>query len=71
MSKIFKNYINGKWKASGSGETFDAIDVCADTTGLVAGKKYKCVLTVKDTSHPCPDSDDAKVIKTIIVKVKK
>ncbi len=26
MSKIFKNYINGKWKASASGETFENVN---------------------------------------------
>ena len=26
MSKLFKNYINGKWKASASGETFENVN---------------------------------------------
>ena len=26
MSKLFKNYINGKWKASSSGETFENVN---------------------------------------------
>ena len=26
MSKLFKNYINGKWKASSSGKTFENVN---------------------------------------------
>jgi hypothetical protein len=55
--------------AIGLGLKKSTVEACVDATGLVAGR-YKCVLTITDTAHPCPNSRKAQKTMKVIVRVR-